>query len=537
MQKQINYFNPNGVSLAVPPKSFTETCPILCLHREHLQEVLVDSITGNDNGPKIIFNNGVQFTNAKVHNDYLSVELCSGEHIECDLLIGADGLHSNVRNFVFPAKPHYCGYTYYRATVDKNEIKDSNISDDIWYDNSFESWGKGKRFGYVPLKKPDLFWFASIPSKPMISRDGNSNLFTTCNISENDKNSLFEQFQNYKSPIDIAKLIDSTNSKDILRTDIYKIPVLSKWSEGRIVLLGDSVHATSPNLAQGAGLAIEDAMQLARDIDQVNLGNSTLEESLQNYQKERFSRAKTVQTIADGIATVGQMDTLSPVRDFSMSFATKVFPKLQQKIFEDTARFSLGWNWSVPKINDECLWERVLKDDFKKLPDKMKNFRKSSSGSGIGTCSVEYPNILAEFVGKVLFFPPKMIDEKFYAGVKNETSSHQKWTRIFGYGTSKATSYSTNMVVHRQNPKLVEKKGIFEFEYKVKYNDEEKKIFYNTSKFYLTPGILLPDIISPYSEWFEVPTENGWKFDGYISLPFIGKIFRYHGSFDISNEK
>merc|ERR1711974_357929 len=125
---------------------------------------------------------------------------------------------------------------------------------------------------------------------------------------------------------------------------------------------------------------------------------------------------------------------------------------------------------------------------------------------------------MGEFVGKVLFFPPKMIDEMFYAGVKNETSSHQKWTRIFGYGTSKATSYSTNMVVHRQNPKLVEKKGIFEFEYKVKYNDEEKKIFYNTSKFYLTPGILLPDIISPYSEWFEVPTENGWKFDGYISL-------------------
>lgn len=77
--------------------------------------------------------------------------------MDSDLLIGADGIHSKVRDQILKSQespklsPYYCGYTYYRATLKIHEDEYHKFS------SSFESWGDGgKRFGYVPLKKPEV---------------------------------------------------------------------------------------------------------------------------------------------------------------------------------------------------------------------------------------------------------------------------------------------------------------------------------------------------------------------------------------------
>lgn len=95
-----------------------------------------------------------------------------GSQVAADILIGADGIHSGVREQVpntgvqlipllrllskmFPkAKLKYCGYTYYRATLKVEPEKWEELRD------SFESWGSDRRFGFVPLAKPEVSPFS-----------------------------------------------------------------------------------------------------------------------------------------------------------------------------------------------------------------------------------------------------------------------------------------------------------------------------------------------------------------------------------------
>ena len=468
-----------------------------------------------------------------MNGDHVKIETSSGEDIEADLFIGADGLHSQVRESVCSeALPLYCGYTYYRATLNKAQLGDVSGNMDDWFSNSFESWGKGKRFGFVPLKDPALFWFASIPSDPIKPKTGTDRIYTTQNIKEEEKTEIFEQFSSFQSPIEIDRLIQSTEVSQILRTDIYKVPVVPTWHTSREVLLGDAAQATSPNLAQGAGLAIEDAMQLARDIHTVNNENQPLETALTNYQQARVPRAKSVQFVADSIAAVGQ-SSLSYVRDTSMSSVTRLIPTLQQSVFNIAVRYSLGWNWTLPTLEKQCLWEKILKSDFQMLPASMREFRRAGEASGLGSCTVEYPSVFARIVGKILMFPDPMENSTFFASVR-DTKSGQVWRRIFGYQTKKETVYETKMMTdHSITPKLIEQKGTFLFKYAVNYNRETEQIHYQTKEFYLFSGIKLWRSLSPYSEWVETPTEDGWKYDGYIALPVIGRIFRYFGHFCI----
>jgi hypothetical protein len=92
------------------------------------------------------------------------------------------------------------GYTYYRATV--------NLSDTDYdaFRDSFESWGEGKRFGYVPLKKPQVFWFGSIPAEPLKHGD------PRWGVPE-FKRTLLEKYSHWHHPI--GKLINETPETDV----------------------------------------------------------------------------------------------------------------------------------------------------------------------------------------------------------------------------------------------------------------------------------------------------------------------------------
>lgn len=127
-------------------------------------------------------------------------------------------------------------------------------------------------------------------------------------------------------------MIDSTPAETILRTDIRKIEGVTKfpWSSvnQRAVLLGDSANATAPNLAQGAGLAIESAWDLFSSHDTLTA------DGIQKYVQKRQKRALTVQSMADMVARVGQLHApASTVRDFFMRTGTSLTPGLEQKIF------------------------------------------------------------------------------------------------------------------------------------------------------------------------------------------------------------
>jgi 2-polyprenyl-6-methoxyphenol hydroxylase-like FAD-dependent oxidoreductase len=82
-------------------------------------------------------------------------------------------------------------------------------------------------------------------------------------------------------------LLEAVDEKEIIQTDLFDFKPIQKWTDGRVALIGDAAHATTPNLGQGACQAIEDAWVLAEEVS----ANENIEISLVNFQKRRIEKA------------------------------------------------------------------------------------------------------------------------------------------------------------------------------------------------------------------------------------------------------
>lgn len=180
----------------------------------------------------------------------------------------------------------------------------------------------------MPLKEPLTFWFVAIP----INRYGLNEYQGSHTCSEEQKKWILSLFEHWKAPIDIKQLILETPAETILRTDIRKIKGVTgfPWNSihNNILIIGDAANATAPNIAQGAGLAIESAWDL---ISMVNFKDGS---GVDNFMSKRRKRAETVQNMADLVARVGQLHRpLSDIRDLLMSTSTRVLRGLEERIF------------------------------------------------------------------------------------------------------------------------------------------------------------------------------------------------------------
>jgi 2-polyprenyl-6-methoxyphenol hydroxylase-like FAD-dependent oxidoreductase len=177
----------------------------------------------------------------------VKVFLSDGSQQSFDFLIAANGIHSQVRRQLDPtSEPRYAGYTCWRGVVE-------GVDAGLDFGEATETWGRKGRFGIVPLSKNRVYWFACINAK------ANDPRFSRVGITD-----LENHFGTFHSPI--PALIQSTPEEALLHNDILDIKPLRHFAFGRIVLLGDAAHATTPNLGQGACMAIEDAAILTRCI-------------------------------------------------------------------------------------------------------------------------------------------------------------------------------------------------------------------------------------------------------------------------------
>ncbi|MGI9050342.1 MAG: FAD-dependent monooxygenase [Rubrobacteraceae bacterium] len=202
-----------------------------------------------------------------------------------DLLVGADGLNSTVRRRLFGGSgPRYAGYTAWRGVSRfEHELVGPGIG--------FESWGRGLRFGCNNLGGGRVYWFVS-KNAP----EGEDNGL------KDDRPALLEMFRGWHEPI--PALIQATPEEDVRRDDIYDRPPIKSWGEGRVTLLGDAAHPMTPNLAQGACQAIEDAVVLAKCLN----GAGSMEDALKLYEKRRVGRAAMFVRRSRLLGRVGQME-------------------------------------------------------------------------------------------------------------------------------------------------------------------------------------------------------------------------------------
>ncbi|APE34239.1 monooxygenase [Nocardia mangyaensis] len=203
-----------------------------------------------------------------------------------DLIVGADGIRSVVRRAVCgEVSARYAGYTVWRAVV---EI-DRPLTE------YGETWGRGARFGMVPLT------------------DGRIYCFAVYNAPEHAPGTLAEvraRFAGWHDPI--PALLAAADTNTVLHNDVYDLPALPTFTAGRVALLGDAAHAMTPNLGQGACQALEDAVVLAR------LANDP--DGLARYDRERRPRTQMIARRSARIGAIGQLSArpLVALRDTAL---------------------------------------------------------------------------------------------------------------------------------------------------------------------------------------------------------------------------
>ncbi len=233
--------------------------PTICVHRARLHQVLRNLLAPES----IALNSGI--ARYREADDGVVVTLENGEELRADLLVGCDGLHSMVRTQMLgESQTRYSGYTSWRGVCSEAGHSLSGMMS--------QSWGRGARFGVVPIGAGELYWFA------------------TANAAAGQKDGrlpdeLLARFGAWHAPI--PDLLRATSAEHIIRTDIVDRPPVSKWTSARVALLGDAAHPMTPNLAQGACQAIEDAVVLARLL---GVGGE-LRDVLRAYEARRVKRA------------------------------------------------------------------------------------------------------------------------------------------------------------------------------------------------------------------------------------------------------
>jgi 2-polyprenyl-6-methoxyphenol hydroxylase-like FAD-dependent oxidoreductase len=152
-----------------------------------------------------------------------------------------------------------------------------------------ETWGAGKRFGLVPLGKNRFYWYATNNQPeseilPPIAR----------------KAQLSKFFDDWHAPI--PQIIEATPAENILHNDCYDRTPERGWSSGRVCLIGDAAHPTTPNMGQGGCIALEDAVVLTRCLQSADAPESAFED----FERLRFTRTQFINKRSLLLGRVGQ---------------------------------------------------------------------------------------------------------------------------------------------------------------------------------------------------------------------------------------
>ena len=200
----------------------------------------------------------------------VKIQFADGGKIESDLLVGADGTHSITRAYVLgeQVERRYAGYVNWNGLVD---VSDDYAAADQW--TTFV--GEGKRVSLMPVANNRFYFFFDVPLAVGLEND------------RSQYKALFKQyFKGWCEPV--QKLIDAVDVQKTNRVEIHDIEPFANFYKGRVVIVGDAAHSTTPDIGQGGCQAMEDAIYLARSLQINTLG---LQDSLRRYQNKRNERA------------------------------------------------------------------------------------------------------------------------------------------------------------------------------------------------------------------------------------------------------
>jgi 2-polyprenyl-6-methoxyphenol hydroxylase-like FAD-dependent oxidoreductase len=251
--------------------------PYLCMHRADLHEALASVL------PADIIELRKRLTGLDETRGQVTLTFDDGSRAHADAAIGADGIHSIVRELIVgPDEPVHKGRIAYRA------IFPSALMGGVDVGPSRTKWWGIDRHIVIYYTKPDrseIYLITSVPEPAeWLTRESWS---TTGDVQE-----LRQAYEGFHP--DVRAVVEACPSCH--KWAILEREPLARWSSGRVVLLGDACHPMTPYMAQGAATAMEDAAVLSRCLADVN--GEDLEGAFARYEAHRKPRTSRIQAIS-----------------------------------------------------------------------------------------------------------------------------------------------------------------------------------------------------------------------------------------------
>jgi salicylate hydroxylase len=244
-------------------------------HRADLMDVIVSALP-----PGIVQLNKRCKSIAQDANG-VTVELESGETLQADVVIGADGIHSNVRKSLFGEQEAIpSGMVAWRSIIPAEKIAH------IGFEERFYGFRGANRIAIAYWLRPEkLFNFVAIvPATDLQVGESWS--------AKGDKVMLEQSLSGCAPQLkELLKAVDD----NFLSALFYRKP-LERWTVGRVTLMGDAAHAMLPYMAQGAVQSLEDAVVLGRCLQRAQEGSLSIEGALNDYEQRRRPRTTRVQS-------------------------------------------------------------------------------------------------------------------------------------------------------------------------------------------------------------------------------------------------
>jgi 2-polyprenyl-6-methoxyphenol hydroxylase-like FAD-dependent oxidoreductase len=249
------------------------------ISRRILHEVLLDGAIDN----QVFIRMGVTVDTLDNGPDYVTVTFTDGSTGRYDLVVGSDGVYSKVRRLVLgDFKPRYTGQSVWRYAFPRPAELDTG----------YILFGKKTKVGLIPMTADKMYMF-------VVSAEGEDPKIPESELVPRMK-ALLEE---YDAPMVRAVVDQITDPAGVIYRPLETLLLSAPWYNNRVLLIGDAVHATIPQLGQGAGLAIEDAVVLSELVKT----NDPLPTVLNKFMNRRYERCKMV---VDASNTLGEWEQL-----------------------------------------------------------------------------------------------------------------------------------------------------------------------------------------------------------------------------------
>ncbi len=252
--------------------------PYITIHRGDMHATQIEAL------PQDYLHYGHCLSGVEERENDVKLSFTNGSTVIAKLVIGADGINSKIREELLGVeKPRFSGWVGHRCLLDMDKLKSSGLE----FETCVKWWWDRSKHIMAYATKNDESEYYYVTGVPDQTWDHEASWI------ESSRDEMEATFGN-SHPV-VNALIDATT--EVTKWPFWNRDPLSLWSQGRLCLLGDACHPMRPHMAQGACMAIEDAVVLARCLSATGIEDYA--NAFEIYENTRRERATEVQTISN----------------------------------------------------------------------------------------------------------------------------------------------------------------------------------------------------------------------------------------------